>query len=201
MDIEDFFTREATVQQYQDQIKHTPFFEEYKKITMEMMIQSDIKKIGNDIDHTFKIVEYNNNLSGYAKWSTIFEPLNYPEEKKLSFDEEFELYKPYLKNNSRYREIIRDKDRIKMLKEKQNIDKEETTSEENKDIQKINFKTKNQQEEEEITEFSEEEKKAEIEKDIQLIKEYDQLLNNCKLNIKKDIQKIANETILATHIS
>lgn len=201
MDIEDFFTREATVQQYQDQIKHTPFFEEYKKITMEMMIQSDIKKLGNDVDHVVKIVEQNNNLSGYAKWSTIYEPLKYPEEKKLSFDEEFELYRPYLKNNSRYREIIRDKDRIKMLKEKQNMNKEETTSKENKDIQKINSKTENQQKEEETPELTQEEKKAEAEKDKQLIKEYDQLLDNCKFNIKKDIQKVANETILATHIS
>lgn len=68
MEIEEFFRREATIQQYQDELRDTPFFEEYKKITMAMMIQSDIKNLEKDIDYTIKTVEYNNQLAGYAKW-------------------------------------------------------------------------------------------------------------------------------------
>ncbi len=206
MEIEEFFRREATIQQYQDELRDTPFFEEYKKITMAMMIQSDIKNLEKDIDYTIKTVEYNNQLAGYAKWWPIFQRFIYPEEKKLPFDEEFDLYQKYLVNYGGYREIVRQKNTIKKIKDRQRDNNQGKNTAEKIAPEATNPKTKTSEKNMLKKEINQEKNQETLgdndtQKDEQLIKTYDDLLEKCKQDIQNNIQETATQTIVATHIN
>lgn len=116
------------------------------------------------------------------------------------------MYQKYLVNYGGYREIVRQKNTIKKIKDRQRDNNQGKNTAEKIAPEATNPKTKTSEKNMLKKEINQEKNQETLgdndtQKDEQLIKTYDDLLEKCKQDIQNNIQETATQTIVATHIN